>query len=149
MTDAPDHDGFYAPKQWSHAKDFEDSESGLCIRVNYTETESRFPGGLPLRIFSWELVRTKYNSDKISRYFPIMIQVKNGRAVAERTPIDILNNLIHQAEYWAEEQRQARENLIVDARIEREKKEMNRVVQPQRPGLKQLGRIDRERNRGE
>lgn len=130
----------YDPKVWLHAQDFCDKQSGLCVRVNYSEIPSRYLNGLPLRQYSWELIRVKYNSDKISRYFPIMLQAKNGRVIVDKTEIQTLSYLIDTAESWVQTQGQVREDKIMEARIEREQREANKG---QRPGLKQLGKVNR------
>lgn len=118
----------FQERTWAHTKDFTDSDTGITIRVNHSESASKYPGGIPMRMYSFELIRAKGNSTRVSRYFPIMITIKNGRAVVDNFPLAVMNTLIAEAEAFCETLRQEREDKITAQRLEREQAVTERVT---------------------
>jgi hypothetical protein len=75
-----------------------------------------------MRKYSFELIRTKDGSpERVSRFFPMMMSVRNGKATIENINLSVLNTLITDAERWALGQRQDREDRVREQRIRSEK----------------------------
>jgi hypothetical protein len=129
------------PREWEFAKDFSDEESGICVRVNSCTFPTNFPGGIPMKQFSYEVVRM--NLQRVTRFFPVMMDVTNGKVKVKTSDSDtsILIDLIYKAREWCREQRQEREDQVMEVRLRNENKKASYGHTEDRPGLKRLGRL--------
>ncbi len=74
------------------------------------------------------------------------MQNRNGRVMLDEEPkLNVLADLITSAKQWAASEKQEREDKIMEARIKREEADANKGQQQQRPGLKQLSKMDHEK----
>jgi hypothetical protein len=136
--DSDNHD--FQPREWSFAKDFKDDETGICVRVNSCTLPTNFPGGVPMKQFSYEVVRM--NLQRVTRFFPVMMDAINGKVrVKSVDDSGILVELIYKAREWCREERQKREDEVIEIRLKKEEKKANYGRQEERPGLKRLGRL--------
>ena len=126
LSAEPDIDG--APNQrpgqtipWMHCRDFIDEASRLCVRINSRLLPPLFPGAIPVTEYSWELVRLTDAARGVSRFFGMRFSVKMGKASIDAFDAGSFCQLIGEAESWVEEQRQAREDKISEARGRRER----------------------------
>lgn len=121
---------------WEETKTFKDEDSGIALVL------SRSDGFRPR--YSTKIVRVpaRHPTPRPSNHIGIFVRAENGKVkVQDIGPI--LAKLCKEMKEFVEEEAQKREDDIIEGKIEREERDMNRDKPKQCPGLKLLSKLDK------
>lgn len=118
---------------WHMEKEFKDESSGIVVRLQKKE------GFRP--VYSIQVSRMR-DDGRLVPFLPIFIEARNGTVVAVKDNSQVIDALIRQASEYAREAAQMREAEILDAKIEKEKADVNRTKSKPVHGIKTLGKMD-------
>lgn len=128
---------------WTNARNFTDETSGVAVVVKKQLLPKRYPTEIQRPIFSYEICRITEQGGFV-RYFGALTETYNGK-VSFRKVLDtaVVSRLVTEAEQWILDECQAHCDAVIEAKQQRERKEIDRDKPKQQMGLKKLAQRDK------